>query len=305
MIFPNLEDTVCEFEPYVSNQTVTHRRLLRLLMGQPFPDEFQDHPHLWFSIPRHLSFGFAYLGRVTLNLGQILTLWHRGHLQLPCECGGIIYLESIGGSPLSGSHCLSGYCPVCMRSQTPQLPSGKRVIDLVRVLSEGRRMNASNVPDWTWPFPISYATIHGQSPVSLVVDQAQVVRMTYRYSSDEILIHGEIIQGMDGLTDDLVLSRSPVSPSNDRWVERLSTVEPAMPLVSLAPMVRGNRRRPDPKIVKRERLIYQHGGFIGRCGLDPILYCDMPLPDHVLIRMTRWLVSQAHEEWTMTPAHLR
>ena len=292
MKFPNRDELGSTLEVYLSKEDVIHRDCLRLLMGGALPAALERHPQVWFSQPSHLHFGLAYLGPVSVSLGQILTLWHREALQLPCSCGGRIYVECLGGSPLSGSHSLFGYCPRCKQAQKARLPQGKSFLEFARPLLEfyHRQPNPRMAPRWAWPFTAAYDAIEGRRPVARVVDRNQVTQMTYDYFSDEVLVRGEPFERWQSRGAELEVNRSPVCRSNDRWVNRVSAAEPAMPLVSLAPLTPGVPRRPDPVIVKREILFYQYGSYLGPAGLAPIFFCETPLPDHVLLQLTQWFI---------------
>jgi len=292
MKFPNRDELGSTLEVYLSKEDEIHRDCLRLLMGQPVPTILESHPQIWFSQPNHLHFGLAYLGPVQVSLGQILTLWHREALQLPCSCGGQIYVEGMGGSPLSGSHSLFGFCPRCQQAQKTRLPQGKSLLQFARPLLEfyHRQTNPRSTPRWAWPFTVAFAAMEGKRPMACVRDKKHVTQMTYDYFSDQTLIRGEPIHRWRDDAGDFVVNRSPMCWSNDRWVDRISPTEPVMPLVSLAPIKRGEARRADPKIVKHERLLYQFGEYIGRSGLAPMFHCATPLPDHVLIQLSQWFI---------------
>jgi hypothetical protein len=67
----------------------------------------------YFFCPLSFAFcSFLWLGNSgPLCLGHLLFGWNDGALTAPCsDCGGVILLSYVGGSPLSGSNSWSGFC---------------------------------------------------------------------------------------------------------------------------------------------------------------------------------------------------
>jgi transcriptional regulator with XRE-family HTH domain len=53
----------------------------------------------------------AYLGGRVLTLGALVGMWSRGELSTRCPgCGGVLRVVRVAGSPLSGTHRITGIC---------------------------------------------------------------------------------------------------------------------------------------------------------------------------------------------------
>ena len=73
-------------------------------------------------------------------------------------------------------------------------------------------------------------------------------------------------------------------------MEPNSTTKAAMPLVYPSSLL--NLRRADPEIVKYETLFYQNGRYLGGSRRAPMLFCETPLPEQVLLQLTQWFIYQ-------------
>lgn len=83
-------------------------RALRAAPGMVVTD-----PRYYFTDAGHLS--LAHLGNFRIFAGVLVELWGEGALVLPCVCGGRVFIHSLAGSPLSGTHRWGGSCDACNR----------------------------------------------------------------------------------------------------------------------------------------------------------------------------------------------
>lgn len=70
----------------------------------------------------------AFIGRKRsqLYLGELLSLWYQGKWTTKCSvCEGTVYINSIGGSPLSGRGSATGICSLCKKLITGIKPFSK------------------------------------------------------------------------------------------------------------------------------------------------------------------------------------
>lgn len=91
---------------------------------------------LFESLPGSFSFtSWPYIsGDGPLSLGFLLRGWQNGILCDQCDvCGGMVYVFSFSGSPLSGSNSFSGYCVTCQAEARQQSP-GRVFLERLRFI---------------------------------------------------------------------------------------------------------------------------------------------------------------------------
>ena len=79
---------------------------------------------------RCANYSVAFIGGGSFTLGGLLTCWAKGILTIPCPCcGGPQRVFQLGGSPFSGSHRITGFCPTSREVHSRRLPENILFVD--------------------------------------------------------------------------------------------------------------------------------------------------------------------------------
>jgi len=82
--------------------------------------------------------GLAYMGGRDLTLGELLHLWSHSLLSFPCPCcHGTFFVTRAGGSPLSGSYSIRGFCSKKRNIRAGKLPQGTSIGGMVQHALKG------------------------------------------------------------------------------------------------------------------------------------------------------------------------
>jgi hypothetical protein len=91
-------------------------------------ERIRGEPRLAAVTHPHAMLSCAYIGGGLLPMGALLELWEGAWTATCPDCAGLVFITSVGGSVLSGSHGWSGVCSACERVVSYRDAAGSRAL---------------------------------------------------------------------------------------------------------------------------------------------------------------------------------